>query len=105
MWDLHDYNLAYRVDEVACDVAHQYAGGQQSVLEGQRIDLQRHIVDVYEVDAQGGRHPDAARAKTRLHIAAAWPWNQGDIALDGLHLQPLKVPFAATPRVGGLGSL
>ena len=86
-------------------MAHENAGGQQSVLEGQRIDLERHIVDVYEVDTQSGRHPNAARAKTRLHITAAWPGNQGDVALDGLHLQPLKVPLAATPRVGGLGSL
>lgn len=91
---------AHRVDEVASDVAHQDAGGQQSILEGQRIDLERHIVDVYEVDTQGGRHADAAWAEARLHITAARPGNQSDIALDGLHLQPLKVPLAATPRVG-----
>lgn len=64
LWGLSDHNLAYRVDEVACDVAHENAGGQQSILEGQCIDLERHIVDVYEVDTQGGRHADAAGAET-----------------------------------------
>ena len=64
VWGLFNDNLAYRVDEVASDVAHEDARGQQSILEGQCIDLERHIVDVYEVDTQGGSHADAAWAET-----------------------------------------
>lgn len=96
---------AHRVDEVASEVAHKDAGGQQSILEGERIDLERHIVDVYEVDTKGGGHADAARAEAGLHVPTARPGDEGDVALDGLHLQPLKVPLAATPGVGGLGGL
>lgn len=95
---------AHRVDEVTSDVAHENAGRQQSVLEGQGIDLERHIVDVDEVDTQGGGHADAAGAEARLHVTAG-AGDEGDIALDGLHLQPLKVPLAAAPGVGGLGGL
>ena len=96
---------AHRVDEVTSDVAHENAGRQQSVLEGQRIDLERHIVDVYEVDTQGGGHADAAGAEAGLHVPAAGAGDEGDVALDGLHLQALKVPLAATPGVGGLRGL
>ena len=96
---------AHRVDEVTSDVAHENAGGQQRVLEGQGVDLERHIVDVYEVDTQGGGHADAAGAEARLDVPATGAGDEGDVALDGLHLQPLKVPLAATPGVGGLGGL
>lgn len=49
-----------RVDEVAGDVAHEHAGGHEGILERQGIDLQGHIVDVNEVDAQRGCHADTA---------------------------------------------
>lgn len=90
---------AHRVDEVAGDVAHEDAGRQQGILEGQCIDLQRHIVDIYKINTQGGRHADAPWAEPRFHITAAWPGDECDVALDGLHLQPLKVPLAAATWV------
>ena len=86
-------------------MAPEDAWGHQCILEGQGIDLQRHTVDVNEVDAQCGCHADAARTQSRLHIPAARPGYKGDIALDGLHLKPLKVPLAAPPWVGGCGRL
>ncbi len=44
-------------------MTHQGPGSQQGILESQGIDLEGHIVDVNEVDAQCGRHADAPRAK------------------------------------------
>ena len=86
-------------------MTHQGAWSQQGILESQGIDLEGDIVDVQEVDPQSSSHADPPRAETRLHITAARPGDEGDVALDGLHLQPLEVPLAAPPWVGGGGHL
>ena len=67
-------------------MAHQGPGSQQGILESQGIDLEGHIVDVNEVDAQCGRHADAPGAEARFHITAARPGYESHVALDSLHL-------------------
>lgn len=90
---------------MASDVTHQDAGGQKGILKSQSIDLQWYIVDVNEVDAQGSSHADPAGGGGRVCVPAAGAGYEGDVALDGLHFQALKVPLAPPAGVCGGGSL
>ena len=67
-------------------MTHQGPRSQQGILERQGIDLEGHVVDVNEVDAQRGRHADSSGAEAGLHITAARPRDESHIALDSLHL-------------------
>lgn len=74
--------------EVAVDLGDESPPSDESILHLEAIDPQGDIVDVHEMDAEGCREASLAwlvRLVGRLG-------DEGQVALDALQIQILKVP-------------